>query len=304
MTASTALQGEQNRLVLVTGPSGAGRSTAINALEDLGFEVIDNMPLSLVPRLLEGQTLQGGLALGIDVRTRDFSVNSMIDLIDRLTVDPSLRLDLLYLDARVDVLVRRYAETRRRHPLAAENAPLFGIRMELDLLAPVRERANLLIDTSDLSPHQLREEIAEWYQAAPTGRMSISVQSFSYRRGLPRGVDMVFDCRFLSNPHWVEALRPLDGRAPEVAAYVAGGQRYPAFFEQCRELVLSLLPAFVEEGKTHLSIAFGCTGGQHRSVVLTEKLAEALAEAGWQVSKRHRELERRATITAQTEPGA
>lgn len=304
MTASTAFGGRQDRLVLVTGPSGAGRSTAINALEDLGFEAIDNMPLTLVPRLLESQALKVGLALGIDVRTRDFSVDSMIDLIDRLTGDPSVKLDLLYLDARLDVLVRRYAETRRRHPLAADKPPEFGIGLELELLIPVRERANLLIDTSDLSPHQLREEIADWFQASPAGRMSISVQSFSYKRGLPRGVDMVFDCRFLPNPHWVEALRPLDGRAPDVAAYVAGGQRYPAFFEQCRELVLSLLPAFVEEGKTHLAIAFGCTGGQHRSVVLTEKLAEALAVAGWQVSKRHRELERRATITARTEPGA
>jgi UPF0042 nucleotide-binding protein len=287
-TAQTA-----TRVVLVTGPSGAGRSTAIAALEDLGYETIDNLPLSLVPRLLDGPLLRP-LVLGIDVRNRDFSVTALIELIDRLTRAPALRLEVLYLDASPDVLVRRYSETRRRHPLAPEDAPLEGITLEVDLLAPIRARADVLIDTSAMSPHELRAELARWFDLGKIARLAVSLHSFSYKRGVPRGLDMMFDCRFLSNPHWVPALRPLTGLDPAVAAHVAADPRYPEFITKVRDLLLFLLPAHVEEGKSHLAVGFGCTGGQHRSVAVTENIARALAEAGWQVSKRHRELERRA----------
>ena len=154
-------------------------------------------------------------------------------------------------------------------------------------------RADHLIDTSELSPHDLKAEISRWFDPGTTGRLAVSVQSFSYKRGVPRGVDMIFDCRFLSNPHWDAVLRPLDGRNPSVMAFVRSDPRFDEFFHKLRDLLLMLLPAHQEEGKAHLAIGFGCTGGQHRSVAVAEMLGAALAEAGWPVSKRHRELERK-----------
>ena len=287
-----------HHLLLVTGPSGAGRSTALNALEDLGFESIDNLPLSLVPRLLDGPPLGRPIALGIDVRNREFSATALIELIDRLTRNPAVTLEVLYLDCHPDALVRRYSETRRRHPLTPAGEPSIGVLREIDLLVPIKVRADVLVDTSDMSPHDLRADIARWFDPAASTRPAVSVHSFSYKRGVPRGVDMIFDCRFLANPHWQDDLRAKDGRDAEVAAFVENDARFAEFFALVRDMTLLLLPAQVEEGKTHLAIGFGCTGGQHRSVALAEKLAKTLAEAGWQVSKRHRELERRETSLA------
>ena len=289
-----AQEGAAQRLVLVTGPSGAGRSTAINVLEDLGYEAIDNLPLTLIPRLLDGPARPVPLALGLDVRNRDFSADNLIELIDRLTRLPVYALAVLYLDCSPDLLLRRYSETRRRHPLAPRSDPFEGILAELDLLEPVRARADVLIDTTELSPHDLRDELARWFGTeGGDRRLSVSLHSFSYKRGVPRGVDMMFDCRFLANPHWEPDLRALDGRDPAVQAYVMADPRYGEYFERVRDLILFTLPAHLQEGKTHLSIGFGCTGGQHRSVTLTERMSDSLAVAGWQVSKRHRELERR-----------
>ncbi len=290
--APGAARGGGQRVVLVTGPSGAGRQTAVKALEDIGFEAIDNLPLSLTPRLLEGPPIGRPLALGIDVRNRDFSVNALIETVDMLSHRPDLEFELLYLDCNADVLLRRFSETRRRHPLAPAESPQEGIEREFDLLVPIRARANLLIDTSDLTPHELRAELERWFGTTTGSRLAVSVQSFSYKRGVPRGVDMIFDCRFLRNPYWEAGLRPLDGRDAQVAAHVEGDERFGEFFDRVVGLMEMLLPAFAEEGKSYLSVAFGCTGGQHRSVVVAEKLANALAASGWQVSKRHRELER------------
>lgn len=278
------------RLVLVTGPSGAGRSTAINVLEDLGFEAIDNLPLRLVPRLMDSNGPDRPLALGIDTRNRDFSTSGLLALIDELSQLSGLTLEVLYLDCRSDVLLRRFSETRRRHPLAPAESPDAGVARELDLLAPIRDRADTLIDTSDLNVHELREEIERLFSPDKTGHLALSVHSFSYKRGLPRSIDMVFDCRFLANPYWQPDLRALDGRNPEVANYVAADPRFEPFFNRVLDLTRFLLPAYTAEGKSHLSIAFGCTGGQHRSVTLAERLAKALAEDGQQVSIRHREL--------------
>ncbi|WP_225026454.1 RNase adapter RapZ [Xinfangfangia pollutisoli] len=289
---------QEHRLVLVTGPSGAGRTTAIRVFEDLGFEGIDNIPLSLVPRLLDGDPLGRPIVLGLDVRNRDFNATALIELIDRLTRDPRVALEVLYLDCAAAELIRRFSETRRRHPLAPADTPALGIEREIDLLAPVRVRADHLIDTSDLTPHDLKAEIARWFAPDATGRLAVSVQSFSYKRGVPRGVDMIFDCRFLSNPHWEPALRALDGRDAPIAAFVRADPRFSEFFQKLQDLLLFLLPAHLEEGKAHLSIGFGCTGGQHRSVAVAEMVGAALAEAGWPVSKRHRELERKAAVTA------
>ncbi len=283
-----------HHLVLVTGPSGAGRSTAIRAFEDMGYEVIDNLPLSLVPRLMEGSPLGRPIALGVDVRNRDFNATGLIELIDTLTRDPRVSLELLYLDCAVPELIQRYSETRRRHPLAPNETPTEGIAREIDLLLPIRVRADQLIDTTDLSVHDLKAEIARWFDRGAAVRLAVSLQSFSYRRGVPRGVDMIFDTRFLKNPHWDVALRELDGRDAAVAAYIAEDARFVPFFDKVADLVQLVLPAHRDEGKAHLTIGFGCTGGQHRSVACVEKLGNVLAEAGWAVSKRHRELERRA----------
>ncbi|MDH2328544.1 RNase adapter RapZ [Cereibacter sp. SYSU M97828] len=291
---------EGHELVLVTGPSGAGRSTAINALEDLGYEVIDNLPLSLVPRLIDGPPV-GPIALGLDIRNRDFNATALIELIDRLTRNPAVSLEVLYVDCGVEELSRRYNQTRRRHPLAA--TPTEGIAREIDLLAPVRVRADNLIDTTEMSPHDLKAEIGRWYDRGSHARMSVSIQSFSYKRGVPRGVDMIFDCRFLNNPHWIPALREQDGRDAAVAEYIAADERFAPFFAKVRDLVLFLLPAQLDEGKAHLTIGFGCTGGQHRSVALAEMLGNVLAQQGWPVSKRHRELERRAAPQPPTQSG-
>ena len=298
MTASEPLQmpdlSLDHHLVLVTGPSGAGRTTAIRVLEDLGYEGIDNIPLSLVPRLVEGPPLGRPIALGLDVRNRDFNATSLIELIDKLTRDPNVNLEVLYLDCAPSVLIQRFSETRRRHPLAPDETPAQGVEREIDLLTPIRVRADHLIDTTELTQHDLKSEIARRFDPGTSGRLSVSVQSFSYKRGVPRGMDMIFDCRFLANPHWQAALRPLDGRDPAVESFVRADPRFAEFFQKVSELLLFLLPAHLAEGKAHLAIGFGCTGGQHRSVAMAEMVGSALAAAGWPVSKRHRELERKA----------
>ena len=291
---TTPRQTSGHELVLVTGPSGAGRSTAIHALEDLGFEVIDNLPLSLVPRLLDGPPLGRRIALGLDVRNRDFNTTSLIELIDTLTRDPVVSLEVLYLDCAPGELIRRYLETRRRHPLAPAETPDLGVEREIDLLIPIRARADHLIETTEMSPHDLKAEIAVWFDRSKTAALAVSVQSFSYKRGVPRGVDMIFDCRFLRNPHWEATLRSMDGRNEAVLAYIAEDPRFAAFYDKLLDLITLLLPAHRDEGKAHLTIGFGCTGGQHRSVAVAELLAKDLAKAGWPVSKRHRELERKA----------
>lgn len=281
-------------LVLVTGPSGAGRSTAIAVLEDLGFESIDNLPLRLLPTLLGSKdATDRPMALGIDVRNRDFSVSALIETIDTLSAERGSALSVLYIDCSAEVLIRRFSETRRRHPLAPAESPAIGVQRELDLIQPIRARSDTLIDTSDMNVHQLREEVEQWYGTDGQRELAISVQSFSYKRGLPRGIDMVFDCRFLSNPYWNPDLRALDGRDAAVQAHVSADPRYAPFFERVAGMMELLLPAYEEEGKSHLSVAFGCTGGQHRSVTLAESLAADLAREGRQVSVRHRELERR-----------
>lgn len=296
------LPDDQPKIVLVTGPSGAGRTTAVNALEDLGYEVIDNLPLSLLPRLLDGPPPGPALALGLDVRNRDFSTDTLISAVDSLSERSDIQSQVLYLDATEGELLRRYSETRRRHPMAPAGAPLAGIQKEQELLLPIRARADHLVDTTGLSVHDLRAEIDRWF--APDGArfLGLSLQSFSYKRGLPRGLDIVMDCRFLRNPHWDIALRQMDGRDQEVVDYVTQDQRFAPFFSQVKGLIDLLIPAHREEGKSHLSVGFGCTGGQHRSVTMVETMAQALADDGWQVSKRHREMERRDAQT-QTQKG-
>lgn len=290
-----------SQLVLVTGPSGAGRSTAIKALEDLGYEAIDNLPLSLIERLFAGPPLKRPLALGIDVRNRDYSTGGLLDALAFLESIPDVMPELLYLDCRREILLRRFSETRRRHPMAPKGTPGGGIDRELDILNQIKHRADVLLDTSELSPNDLRAELERLFASEGGQGLAVSVHSFSYKRGVPRGVDMVMDCRFLDNPHWVKGLRQLTGMDDEVGDHIRNDTRFDSFYDKIRELLLLLLPGYKEEGKAHFSIGFGCTGGQHRSVFMAETIAQTLAQAGWQVSIRHRELDRRAEM-AKTAP--
>jgi UPF0042 nucleotide-binding protein len=291
-TKETGPNPEKRRFVLVTGPSGAGRSSALNVLEDAGFEAIDNLPLRLLPALLDGPAQERSIALGIDARTRDFQTDRLIELLGQLSARGDLSVELLYLDCSDEVLLRRFSETRRRHPMAEGGPPAIGIEREHDLLRPLRTRADVLIDTTNLNIHEFRAEVERWFAPGGQHDLQISVQSFSYKRGLPRSVDMVYDCRFLRNPHWDAGLRSANGTDPEVAAYVGADPKYQPFADKVLELSQLLLPAFRIEGKSNVSIAFGCTGGQHRSVTLAQDHALRLAQLGWQVSIRHRELDR------------
>ncbi len=290
MTQETSLSATP--VALVTGPSGAGRSTAINALEDFGFEAIDNMPLSLVPRLLDGRPAPGPLALGVDTRTRDFTVDALLDALAILRSEAAYETRLLYLDCRSDQVIRRFSETRRRHPFAPDLPIAEAVERERALTRPLIDAADILIDTSDLSPHELRAALTRYFSLEDGPGLQISVMSFSFKRGVPQDLDTVFDVRFLANPHWDDALRLLDGTDARVAAHVEADPNFQAFFARVAALMLSLLPAYLAEGKTNLSIGFGCTGGRHRSVAIAEKLGKTLAEAGWRVSIRHREQDR------------
>jgi len=279
-------------LVLVTGLSGAGRTTAIRALEDIGYETIDNLPISLLPNIVSSPSKPARIAVGLDTRNRDFSTHGVLEMLETLSRMPWLKVDLVFIQCSTEVLVRRFSETRRRHPLAPAESPIIGIERERDLLLPILVRADVLLNSSDMSPHEMRGEITSYYSTDSALGLAVSVQSFSYKRGLPRGVDMLFDCRFLRNPYWDANLRSLDGQNKSVQDYVAQDTNFNEFYQKIRDLCLFLLPAYKDEGKTHFSIGFGCTGGKHRSVTLTELLANDLAHHGWQVSIRHREKER------------
>jgi UPF0042 nucleotide-binding protein len=292
MPSNTTDDTTAHQLVLVTGPSGAGRSSAIRALEDIGFEAIDNLPLTLLPRLLSGPAPDKPMALGIDIRNRDFSTAALMDVIDRMGEGIPAPMQVLYLDCDAGVLLRRFSETRRPHPLAPAEDPGTGIAREIDLLVPIKERADILLDTSEMTPHQLRAELGRWFAPQSAQGLVVSVHSFSYKRGLPRGLDMVLDCRFLRNPYWQAELRELDGRDGRVADYIRADARFAPFQERVMDLVELLLPAYEAEGKAYFSIGFGCTGGQHRSVAMAQTMGKALAEGGWQVSIRHREIVR------------
>lgn len=288
-------------LVLLTGPSGAGRSTAIKALEDAGIETIDNLPLELLPRLLSEKPLKRPMALSLDVRNRDFSPAAILDALKLANELPNVAAELLYLDCRAEVLRRRYNETRRSHPLDRREDPNAGIEAELSLLHDVRDRATVLIDTSELTPHELRHAVQSRFASQDDQAIGLTLQSFSYKRGIPQGADLVFDCRFLQNPHWQAELREMDGGDARVGEYIAADPSFAPFVSSLQQLLEVALPGYIREGRSHVHVAFGCTGGKHRSVFLTETISESLANRGWRVSIRHRELNRYAVLAARTQ---
>lgn len=281
---------DRRRLVLVTGLSGAGRTTSLKILEDLGFEAVDNLPLTLLEPVVRAETpLDRPLAVGIDIRTRDFSVQRVTDLLDRLDADPSIDSDLLFIDCDDEVLLHRFTETRRRHPLATDRPVTDGIRLERNLVSPLRARANVLVDTSKLSAADLRRQL-HGLAAGDGSSMALFVTSFSYRHGLPREADLVFDARFLRNPHYDDALRSRTGRDPDVAAYIEADEAFGPFLDHLQLLLEPLVPRYEREGKSYLTLAVGCTGGQHRSVLVAERLAAWLTAQGRAVTLEHRDM--------------
>ena len=281
-----------SEFLVVAGPSGAGRSQAANHLEDLGWFVIDNLPPTLIPKVAE-LAAPGSRAnrTALVVGTND--PDEVMAAVAELRAMGS-RLRILYLLAPVDVLVRRYEDTRRRHPLVGENDSLTAaIEREISLLEPVKAEADVVIDTGDLNVHDLRLRIVELFGDPATDQlMRTSVTSFGYKHGLPRDVDLVFDCRFLPNPHWIEDLRPLTGLDEPVRDYVLGQDATREFLLRLDQLLDVLLPAYVREGKSYLTVAMGCTGGRHRSVALAEEVARRLRARGYRLNVAHRDVER------------
>ncbi|MCI1143359.1 RNase adapter RapZ [Sphingomonas sp. WKB10] len=283
-------------ILLVTGLSGAGKSTVLKTLEDLGWEVVDNLPLALLDRLLEAPLAQGAadgtqpLALGIGARTRDFDPKRIIEQIRALREGHGLDVGMLFLDCAGSELERRYSETRRRHPLAPDRPASDGIARERELLAPLREWANRLIDTTDLSANMLAQKVRSTFAVSGSDAPVLSIQSFGFARGIPRNADLVFDMRFLRNPHWDPVLRPGTGLDADVSAYVAADPAYPAAMEQIGSLLELLIPRYRAEGKAYVSVAIGCTGGRHRSVHVAEHLARRLRDAGFSPTITHRDL--------------
>jgi UPF0042 nucleotide-binding protein len=285
----------RQRIVLVTGLSGAGKSTALRALEDAGYEAVDNLPLSLLGALVQagGAGTARPLAVGIDARTRDFAPAPVLAALAELRARTDIDARLLFLDADDEVLRRRFTETRRRHPLAVDRPVLDGILAERALLAPLRDDADLALDSSTTSGADLRRLVQEELAADLRPGLVVAVLSFAYRWGLPREADLVFDVRFLANPHYDPALQPLTGRDQGVADFVAADPGFAPFFDGLSGMLAALLPRFEREGKSYLTIACGCTGGRHRSVFVAERLAAWLAARGRQVNLVHRDIDRR-----------
>lgn len=289
------------RLLLITGMSGAGKSTTLKALEDLGYEAVDNLPLSLVGQLVgpPGEHTEP-LAIGVDIRTRDFGIDLLSQELDMLVARPDLNVGLVFLDCDDEILRQRYTETRRRHPMAErpreddEPTPARrvsdGIAHERELVNPLLDRADLVIDTSHLTQNEFRRVLTGHFGNDAKSSFSVSVVSFSYRRGIPREADLVFDVRFLSNPFYENELRPLTGIDENVGKFIAADPDFSTFYDSLVQLIGPLFKRFRAEGKSYLTIAIGCTGGQHRSVYVAERLHSWLETVGESASITHREI--------------
>ena len=289
----------RQRVLLVTGLLGAGKTTALRALEDLGWETIDNFPIRLLGRLIDSSVpaaseIRPPLAIGFDSRTRGFDPHSIIERVKNLAQRDDLEVATLFLDCAGAELERRYNETRRRHPMAADVPVAAGIAAERELLTPLREWADTVISTTSFSSNDLSQVIRERFAATGSQAMTVTVSSFGFARGMPPVADLVFDMRFLDNPHWVPELRPLTGKDQPVAEHIRKDPAYQEAFERMRDLLLVLLPRYEAQGKAYVNIAFGCTGGRHRSVFVAEEIAAALRASGFSPTLLHRNLGARA----------
>jgi len=283
-------------ILLVTGMSGAGKSTVLKTLEDIGWEVVDNLPLLLLDRLLATALPEGAdgdsrpLALGIGARTRGFDPAKVVRRIKQLREDHGHDIGTLFLDCAGVELERRYSETRRRHPLALDRPASDGIARERELLTPLRDWANRVIDTTNLSANELTQAIRATFAGGGLGEPVLSVTSFGFARGLPRNADLVFDMRYLRNPHWIAALRPGTGLDRMVADYIAADPAYAESIAAIEDLLLLLLPRYRAEGKSYVNVAIGCTGGRHRSVHVVDRIAARLQAEGFSPTVTHRDL--------------
>jgi len=278
------------RILLVTGLSGAGKSTALQVLEDIGWEAIDNFPVRLLAGLVGSEPSGAPLAIGFDSRTRGFVPTEIIDLCKQLAARPDVELTTMFLDCSSSEIERRYNETRRPHPMARGRPVLDGIKAERELLEPLRRWAEMVIDTSDFATNQLQQVVRETFAESAVREMTVTVASFGFARGTPPLADLMFDMRFLDNPHWVEELREKTGLDPAVGEHIAADPAFAPAFARIADLLRELLPHYAAQGRSYLNIAFGCTGGRHRSVYSAERAAEVLREAGFSPTVIHRNL--------------
>lgn len=276
---------EQSPLLFITGLSGAGMSSALKILEDLGYEVFDNFPVSLIDKLLEDGRPRP-IAVGIDTRTRGFDPQAIIARAQKL------KAKLLLITADETVLQKRFSETRRKHPMAGDRPASAGIKKELGLLYDFRQIADAIVDTSELTIHDLRRVLTGLYGENKTGKLNVTVLSFGFKNGLPREADIVMDCRFLTNPHWDEKLKPMTGKDEAVANYIAKDPAFAPFLENLKNLLNPLFESYAKEGKSYLTIALGCTGGKHRSVFVAERLGEWITGRDIPMQVEHRDIYR------------
>jgi RNase adapter protein RapZ len=289
------------RLLLVTGMSGAGKSTVLDALEDMGWDVVDNLPADLLNQFVnvEGECRTANVAVGMDVRSRGFDPDALHTLIQSIR---GVRPEILYLDCAGGELIRRYDETRRRHPLAPDRPAEDGIARERRVTFPLRAAADSLIDTTDLSPAELRDELRLRY-GGDDDQPVLTVASFAFARGISRTADLVFDLRFLPNPHWVDELRPLTGNDAPVRAYLEQEPAWRETMDRIEALLIDWIPRYWAAGKSYVTVAFGCTGGRHRSVAAAAEMAERLRRAGFAPNVRHRDLASPPRDTIERHPG-
>jgi len=293
------MAGKRQRVLLVTGMLGAGKTTALRVLEDLGWEVVDNFPIRMLDGLIESSPDTGResitpLAIGFDSRTRGFNPERIISQVKSLEGRSHIELNTLFLDCSSSELERRYNETRRRHVLAADTPVAAGIRAEREVMAPLRRWAEALIDTTEFSTNDLQRTMRERFASAAPEEMTVTVSSFGFSRGMPPIADLVFDMRFLDNPHWDASLRPQTGRDAAVGDYIRQDPAFEEAFVRIRDLLLLLLPRYRAQGKAYVHIAFGCTGGRHRSVFTAELMASVLRAEGFSPTLLHRNLGSRA----------
>lgn len=307
-TSATRPERTRRPFVVVTGLSGAGRATALRALEDLGYVAVDNLPLPLLGELVRSTAgsfheMAVPLAFGVDTRTYGFDAKRLVQRLNQLRQSQDLAARLLYLDCDAEILQRRYTESRRPHPMAPDRPVADGIVDERRQIGWVRDSADVVIDTSALSPHQFKQILTGHFSLDDRPGMRIAVMSFSYRRGVPREADLVFDVRFLKNPHYVPELKGLTGVDAEVAAFVATDPEYEPFIGRLEGLIGPLLPRFDAEGKSYLTVAVGCTGGRHRSITVAERLADWLRTAGRSVTVMHRDTDVRGGLVVESGAG-
>ena len=283
---------DNNELIIVIGQSGAGRTTVIHILDDQGFDTLDNVPVHLIPRVAARELVDKPLALGLDIRSKSFSVQNLMKEISNWEALSRSRVVILFLQCSLDILIKRFSLTRRPHPVPGEDSLELSIKRELNLIAPLRDKADLVLDTSNTSPNELRLKLGSIFPLANNRNIQIILQSFSFRKGSPSGLDMIFDCRFLKNPNWEDDLKNLNGTDTEVKNYLYKDKSWESFNNSLIKMMSIIIPSFEREGKSYLSIGLGCTGGQHRSVFVAEQLFEHLLDKDYDVKILHTTLQK------------